>query len=77
MWRRLPILYLVAVDPATYDAVVPVYVTGDDPGRLEFTLVADQAPALAGVDEFARASSAETLATPVSRRSAASTRCGR
>lgn len=37
-----PIVYLVAVDPGVYDAVLPVYVSGDDPDHLQFTLVADQ-----------------------------------
>jgi putative restriction endonuclease len=40
--RQRPLLYLVAVDPGVYDAVFPVYVTGDDPTRLQFTLAADQ-----------------------------------
>ena len=40
-WQR-PILYLVGIDPGVYDAVFPVYVVGDDPGRLQFTMVADQ-----------------------------------
>lgn len=43
MWQQRPILYLVAVDRGVYDAVFPVYVTADDPDRLQFTLVADQA----------------------------------
>ena len=42
MIRQRPLLYLVAVDPGVYDAIFPVYVTGDDPARLQFTLMADQ-----------------------------------
>lgn len=42
MWAQRPLVYLVAVDPGFYDAVLPVYVTGDDPAALQFTLVADQ-----------------------------------
>jgi len=42
MERQRPLLYLVGVDPGVYDAVFPVYVTGDDPLRLQFTLMADQ-----------------------------------
>lgn len=38
----LPLIYLVAVDPGVYDAVSPVYISGDDPAALQFTLVADQ-----------------------------------
>src|SRR6185369_13304422 len=41
------LVYLVAVDPGVYDAILPVYVTGDDERLLEFTLVADQAAAVA------------------------------
>lgn len=48
MWRQLPLLYLVAVDPGTYDAIVPVYLRSDDPNQLQFTLVADQPTALVG-----------------------------
>lgn len=40
--EQRPIIYLVAVDPGIYDAVLPVYVAGDDPSRLQFTLKADQ-----------------------------------
>jgi putative restriction endonuclease len=41
MWHQRPLLYLMAVDPGVYDAILPVYVAGDDPARLQFTLVAD------------------------------------
>lgn len=44
MWTQRPVIYLVAVDPGVYDAVLPVYVTGDDPDRLQFILMADQLP---------------------------------
>jgi len=37
-----PIIYFVAVDPGVYDAILPVYVAGDDPAGLQFTLTADQ-----------------------------------
>lgn len=46
MIHRRPLLYLVAVDPGFYDAVVPVYIIGDDVASLQFTLVADQISAL-------------------------------
>lgn len=46
--EQRPLVYLVAVDPGVYDAVLPAYVTGDDPARLQFTLMADQAWAGAG-----------------------------
>ena len=41
-WEQKPIVYLVAVDPGFYEAIVPTFVVGDDPGRLQFTLQADQ-----------------------------------
>jgi putative restriction endonuclease len=42
MLEQRPLIYLVAVDPGFYDAVIPVYVAGDNPTALQFTLVADQ-----------------------------------
>ncbi len=35
---RLPLVYFVGVRSAVYDAEYPVYVIGDDPNSLEFTL---------------------------------------
>lgn len=49
MERAKPLIYLVAVDPGVYDAILPVYVLGDQPDRLQFTLVADQPSAQPGV----------------------------
>ena len=37
-----PLIYLVAVDPGFYDAILPVYVAADDPGALQFKLLVDQ-----------------------------------
>ena len=45
MWAQRPLLYLVGVDPGFYDAVFPVYVTGEDQEHLQFALMADQADA--------------------------------
>lgn len=42
MTTQRPLIYLVAVDPGFYDAVIPVYVASDKPAELQFTLVADQ-----------------------------------
>lgn len=42
MLEQKPLIYLIAVDPGIYDAVTPVYVVGDDPASLQFTLAADQ-----------------------------------
>ena len=39
--RQVPLIYVIGVDPGTYDAVAPVYVTEDQPGRHQFTLMAD------------------------------------
>ena len=51
MDRRLPLVYLVAVDRGIYDAVLPVYVTSDDDTRRQVTLVAEQPSAgLAYID---------------------------
>lgn len=46
-WQR-PLLYLVAIDPGVYDAILPVYVVGDDRERLQVTLVAEPSLALTG-----------------------------
>jgi putative restriction endonuclease len=48
MAAQRPLLYLVAVDPGVYDGIFPVYVAEDNPGRLEFALVADQQQQLVG-----------------------------
>jgi putative restriction endonuclease len=42
MVHQRPLIYLVAIDPGFYDAVLPIYVASDNPGALQFTLVADQ-----------------------------------
>lgn len=39
--RQLPLIYLVAVDPGVYDAIIPVYVADDQPERHQFTILAD------------------------------------
>ena len=46
MLEQRPLIYLVAIDPGFYDAVLPVYVSADDPVEHQFTLVADQLSAL-------------------------------
>ena len=55
MERRLPLIYLVAVDPGYYDAVTPVYVSTDSPTLLEFTLHADQVAWVANAPDSAMA----------------------
>jgi putative restriction endonuclease len=42
MAEQRPLIYLIAVDPGYYDAILPVYVAADNPAALQFTLVADQ-----------------------------------
>jgi putative restriction endonuclease len=49
--QQAPIIYLVAVDPGFYDAVLPAYVLTDDPDHLQFTLVADHLSALPHVGD--------------------------
>lgn len=41
MERQRPLIYLIAVDPGFYDAILPVFVAADDPTHLQFALVAD------------------------------------
>jgi putative restriction endonuclease len=43
---RAPLIYLIGVDPGVYDVIAPVYVVGDDPNQLEFTLAVDQMAAV-------------------------------
>jgi putative restriction endonuclease len=50
MIGQRPLLYLVAVDPGVFDAILPVYGAADDPQRLQFTLVADVSSASVNVD---------------------------
>jgi putative restriction endonuclease len=51
MELRRPLLYLFAVDQGFYDAIAPVYVTGDAPHALQFTLMADQVVATPGASD--------------------------
>jgi putative restriction endonuclease len=46
METNRPLLYLVAVDPGYYDAILPVYVISEDVSNLQFILVADQVAAM-------------------------------
>jgi putative restriction endonuclease len=41
MQRRIPLAYLHGIVPGQYVAAWPVYVVGDDPGRLCFTIAVD------------------------------------
>lgn len=40
---RLPLIWFVGVAKGLYEPIFPVYVIGDDPSRLEFTLALDDA----------------------------------
>lgn len=42
----LPVIWFVGVAPGRYEPIYPVYVVGDDPGRLEFTLALDESQRL-------------------------------
>jgi putative restriction endonuclease len=44
--RQAPLVYFHGIAPGWYAAVFPVYVVNDDPGRLTFTIQADE-PAMA------------------------------
>lgn len=68
MWMQRPLLYLVAVDPGTYDAVLPVYVSGDDPERLQFALVTDVSSAAINVDPVVSAARREYATRAVMQR---------
>ena len=41
MQNRVPLIYFFSTIPGIYLAVFPVFVVGDDPGRLRFTVAAD------------------------------------
>ena len=41
MANRIPLIYFFSTVPSRYLSVFPVYVVGDDPGRLRFTVTAD------------------------------------
>lgn len=63
MVDQRPIIYLVAVDPGFYDAILPVYVAGDDPAALRFTLAADQISAPAYTVDPVRTAARREYAT--------------
>jgi putative restriction endonuclease len=63
MERRLPLIYLIAVDPGYYDAVIPVYVSRDSPTSLEFILQADYAAWVADAQDSAMATVRREYAT--------------
>jgi putative restriction endonuclease len=56
--RRTPLIYLFGLVPGRYLPIWPVFVVGDDPGRLRFTVMADDQQSiadtlLAGADQEA------------------------
>jgi putative restriction endonuclease len=60
MVDRVPLVYFHAVEPGSYVAVYPVFVAGDDPASLQFTLqVDDLSAALADVTTGHRVSDAD------------------
>ncbi|HVQ78089.1 MAG TPA: HNH endonuclease [Candidatus Binatia bacterium] len=48
MQRRAPLAYLFGVVPGEYMPVWPVYIEGDDPARLEFSVAVDEPGAIVG-----------------------------
>jgi len=48
MRDNVPLVYFFAVAQGRYQAIKPVYVTGDDPSRLTFTIMADTAGTFEG-----------------------------
>lgn len=63
MLENKPLIYLVAVDPGVYDAVVPTYVVSDNRSALEFTIQADQASAVPFVGDSAALAGVRAYAT--------------
>jgi len=47
MRRRTPLIYLFGLVPGRYLPIWPVFVVGDDPGRLRFTVMADDQQSIA------------------------------
>ena len=60
MRRRTPLIYLLGMVPGRYLAVWPVFIVGDNPDALCFTVMADAQDTL--VDTVARGATAERLA---------------
>lgn len=46
MQRRVPLIYLFGLVPGRYVAVWPVFIVGDDPAKLEFTVAVDDKRAM-------------------------------
>lgn len=61
MRRQVPLIYFLGIEPGLYSGEWPVFITGDDPARLTFTvqvddpLTSDADPALGLPDEARRA----------------------
>lgn len=60
---RLPLIYLVAVDPGFYDVIVPVYVIEESRERLQFTMVADQLAGVRATDDVVQTTLRREYAT--------------
>lgn len=56
--QKLPLIWFVGVAPGTYEPIYPVWIVGDDPSRLEFSLALDLGQRLVtpgeGMDEGTR-----------------------
>lgn len=70
---RLPLIWFVGVARGLYEPIFPVYVIGDDPDRLEFTLALDEAqlrmtPGETDARDYALRITKQRLHQPVFRR---------
>lgn len=66
MRRRAPLIYLFGLIPGRYMAVWPVFVVGDDPNQLTFTVMADAQDTIA--DALERGAEHELTNEPVEAR---------
>ncbi|WP_203594794.1 HNH endonuclease [Wenzhouxiangella limi] len=62
MRRRTPLIYLFGLVPGRYLPIWPVFVVGDDPGRLCFTVMADDQQSL--VDSLSAGAESEVAREP-------------
>lgn len=59
--RQTPLMWFVGIAPGLYDPIYPVWISGDDPSRLEFTLALDAGQRLARPGEGVDADTREYL----------------
>jgi putative restriction endonuclease len=59
MARQVPLVYFYGLVPGRYEAIWPVYVVGDDPAQLTFTVVAEDQAFARGVADTGSTAAAE------------------